>query len=147
MRALLLVAIVAALAACGSGNGAREASDPNVIEGADIERRDLRRIETMLRGQVAGVSVEQRGGSWVIRIRGAETFGVSNADPLFVVDGVTLPLGLDDPLVGLNPRDVASIRVLKNASETAMYGAQGANGVIVITTHRTMPPVEDDAGP
>ena len=125
-----------------SGKGVREGRDPDVIEGDDIQRRDLQRIEAMLRGQVAGVQVIQQGSSFAIRIRGADSFGNSNADPLFVVDGVALPLGLDGALDGLNPRDVESIRVLKNASDTAMYGARGANGVVVITTIR--PPSPED---
>ena len=143
MRYVLCLAVLL-LAGCGTGNGVREDYDPDVIEGDDIQRRDIQRVEAMLRGQVAGVHVEQRGRSWVIRIRGADTFGTSNADPLFVIDGFALPLGLDGPLDGLNPRDVESIRVLKNASDTAMYGSRGANGVILITTIR--PPVigEDD---
>lgn len=138
--ALLLLVLV--LVGCGSGNGAREASDPNVIEGDDIERRGIERIENMLRGQIAGVQVEQKGGDLVIRIRGSESFGLSNADPLFVVDGLPIALGVDGALHGINPRDVASIRVLKNASDTAIYGSRGANGVILITTVRP-PAVED----
>lgn len=143
MRLVPLVAL-ALLAGCGSGDGVREGRDPDVVEGDDIERRDLQRIEAMLRGQVAGVHVEQRGATWVIRIRGAETFGYSSADPLFVIDGLPIALGVDNPLQGLNPRDVQSIRVLKNASETALYGSRGANGVILITTIRP-PEAEPDS--
>ncbi len=144
MRHVALCFAVSLLVGCGPGNGVREPSDPNVVEGDDIERRSLQRIEQMLRGQVAGVQVEQRGGSLVIRIRGSESFGYSNSDPLFVVDGYPIPLGADGALDGLNPRDVESIRVLKNASETALYGARGANGVILITTLR--PPVVGEDG-
>lgn len=138
-----LAVVTLLLVGCGPGNGVREHDDPNVIEGEDIERRSLQRIEQMLRGQMAGVHVEQRGGSLVIRIRGTESFGLTNSDPLFVVDGYPIPLGADGALDGLNPRDVESIRVLKNASETAMYGSRGANGVILITTLR---PAEIEAG-
>ena len=141
MRVALVLAVLLT-AGCGSGNGARDASDPNVVEGDDIERRDLQRIEAMLRGQVAGVQVVPTANGFAIRIRGAGTF-TGNADPLFVVDGVALPLGLDGALNGLNPRDVESIRVLKNASDTALYGARGANGVVVITTIRPPPPAEE----
>lgn len=134
MRAALCLAALLTVSGCGSGNGVREQSDPNVVEGEDIERRNIQRIEAMLRGQVAGVDVQQRGGELVIRIRGAESFGLSNADPLFVIDGYPVPLGSDGALNGLNPRDVKSIRVLKNASDTALYGSRGANGVVLITT-------------
>ena len=142
MRSALALAALL-IAGCGSGNGAREARDPGVVEGADIERRDLQRIEAMLRGQVAGVHVEQQGRRWTIRIRGAETFGLSNADPLFVIDGFPIAYGADGALDGLNPRDVESIRVLKNASETALYGSRGANGVVLITTVRPTAPDDE----
>lgn len=135
MRLALLLAVAMATG-CGSGNGVREVNDPNVLEGDDLQRRDLQRIEDMLRGQMAGVRVEQVGGDLAIRIRGAGTFGMSNADPLFVIDGLPIALGSDGALQGLNPRDVQSIRVLKNASDTAMYGSRGANGVVLITTIR-----------
>lgn len=139
--ALLLVALC--VAGCGSGNATREASDPNVVEGEDVERRQLQRIEDMLRGQVAGVQVEERNGSLVIRIRGSETFGLSSADPLFVVDGIPIQTVTGGALDGLSPYDVETIRVLKNVSETALYGARGSNGVILITTVRPGPAVVD----
>ena len=120
------------LVGCGSGRGVHQADDPNLIEGDDIERRDLRRVEDMLRGQVAGVEVSERNGHLVITIRGGASFG--DSPPLFVIDGLPIQQGADDALVGLNPHDVESIRVLKNASDTAIYGSRGANGVIVIST-------------
>lgn len=133
--ALLLVALT--FVGCGSGTGARQPSDPNVVEGADIERRDLREVEDMLRGQIAGVRVTQVGNGLVIRVRGDSSFG--NNDPLFVIDGLPISLGAEGALVGLNPHDIESIRVLKNASDTAIYGSRGANGVILITTVRPPP--------
>lgn len=140
-----LAFVVAAflLAGCASGSGVREAEDPNVVEGDDIERRGIERIEAMLRGQIAGVQVEQKGNDLVIRIRGGEGFGYSTGDPLFVIDGFPIAFGADGALRGLNPHDVASIRVLKNVSETALYGARGANGVVLITTLR--PPGSGDS--
>ena len=64
-----------------------------------------------------------------------------------MIDGIAVPLGVGGALQGINPRDVASIRVLKNASETAMYGSRGANGVIVITTVRPDMGDPDGSGP
>ena len=139
-RPALAAALVAGLAGCGSSGGAREAPDPNVVEGDDIENRDLARVEDMLRGQIAGVDVRQGEGGLIIRIRGNEDFGLSGADPLFVVDGLPLAQGMRGVLVGINPRDIESIRVLKSASETAIYGSRGGNGVVVITTKRPPPP-------
>lgn len=144
MRYALVLGLALLAVGCGSSDTVREPGDPNVLEGDDIERRDLQRVEAMLRGQIAGVRVEQRGGRWFIRVRDAGGFGQSNADPLFVIDGLPIPLGVEDPLNGINPRDVESIRVLKNASDTAIYGSRGANGVVLITTIRPPPP--DTAG-
>lgn len=106
----------------------------NTVE-ADDAGRDLRRVEDMLRGQIAGVEVRQGPRGLVVRIRQAGGF-MTSADPLFVVDGLPIEAGADGALDGLNPRDVASIRVLKSVSETALYGSRGANGVVLITTVR-----------
>ena len=142
VASLLLVLV---LAACGTTDGAREASDPNVIEGEDVERRDLRRVEDMLRGQIAGVQVEERNGELVVRIRGGDSPGLASDDPLFVIDGVPVLSGANGALTGIAPYDVESIRVLKNVSETALYGSRGANGVILITTVRPPPPPDGDS--
>jgi TonB-linked SusC/RagA family outer membrane protein len=90
-----------------------------------------------LQSKVAGVEVISQGagvpGSMpMIRIRGTNSIN-SNNDPLFVVDGV---VGVSNPLSSLNPQDIVSLDVLKDASSTAIYGARGANGVIIITTKR-----------
>ena len=88
-----------------------------------------------LQGRVAGVDVVQSGskpGSVpTIRIRGRRSFRASN-DPLYVVDGIPLAGGYED----LNPNDVQSLEILKDATSTAIYGARGANGVVLITTKR-----------
>src|SRR5690625_3398077 len=68
----------------------------------------------------------------MIRIRGTNSINTSR-DPLFVVDGI---VGMGNPLSSLNPNDIASIDILKDASATAIYGARGANGVVIITTNR-----------
>lgn len=144
---LALVFLALLFIGCGSGNGVREERDPNVVTAADTDGQALARVEDMLRGQMAGVQVRQEGGNLVIRIRGTESIRADgNADPLFVIDGMAIPLGVDGALQGINPRDVASIRVLKNASETAMYGSRGANGVIVITTVRPDTGDRDSSG-
>ena len=68
----------------------------------------------------------------MVRIRGTNSINSSN-EPLYVVDGV---VGVSNPLSTLNPNDIQSLDVLKDASATAIYGARGANGVIIITTKR-----------
>ena len=90
-----------------------------------------------LENKVAGVQVISNGagvpGSQpMIRIRGTNSINSSN-EPLYVVDGV---VGVSNPLTTLNPNDILSLDVLKDASATAIYGARGANGVIIITTKR-----------
>jgi iron complex outermembrane receptor protein len=97
--------------------------------------------EQLISGKVPGLSITQSGGapgaSSTIRIRGPSTVNASQS-PLFVVDGV--PITSEDnqavrnPLNFLNPSDIKSINVLKDASATAIYGARGANGVIIIET-------------
>lgn len=92
-------------------------------------------VATMLQGKVTGVQVLPSGGSPGaspnILIRGRSSINSTNS-PLWVVDGVIV--GNSDPK--LNPNDVASISVLKDASATALYGNRGANGVIIVTTKR-----------
>lgn len=134
--------VVALASGCGSaGAPADRDRDPNTVDPDDTSRA-VRRVEDMLRGQVAGVRVEQGpNGTLAIRIRGSNSSGLvgTTNDPLFVIDGLPIELGAGGALDGLNPRDVESITVLKNASETALYGSRGANGVVLITTVRPPP--------
>lgn len=90
-------------------------------------------IQEALRGKAAGVMVAGGGlnDTPMIRVRGNRSISASN-EPLFVIDGVPVNGGSDV----LNPSDVASIEILKDASATAIYGARGANGVILVTTKK-----------
>ena len=87
-----------------------------------------------LQGRAAGVMVVQNskapGGSISVRVRGSNSISSTN-EPLYVVDGFATLNGVD-----LNPNDIESMEILKDASATAIYGARGANGVIIITTKR-----------
>ncbi len=102
--------------------------------------------EELIKGKVAGVQVTENnggepGGGTSIRIRGGTSITSSN-EPLYVIDGVPIEVGggigsvggLRSPLAFLNPDDIASMTVLKDASATAIYGSRGANGVILIET-------------
>lgn len=99
--------------------------------------------EQLIQAKVAGVQVVDSGepGAEVkVRIRGGTSLNASN-EPLFVVDGVPLAVGGGlsagrNPLNFLNPDDIESMTVLKDASATAIYGSRGANGVIIVTTKR-----------
>jgi TonB-linked SusC/RagA family outer membrane protein len=104
---------------------------------SDEQLRDVpvANIGQALQGRAAGVTISSAssspGQNPVIRIRGNRSFAGSN-DPLLVVDGVPYDGSLND----LNPDDITSLEVLKDASSTAIYGARGANGVILISTRR-----------
>eukprot|EP01038_Epipyxis_sp_PR26KG_P019287 gene19287-27320_t len=97
--------------------------------------------ESLLNGRVAGVVVTQGGrpgDGAAIRIRGGASLDASN-DPLIVLDGLTLDYavgGSNGVLAALNPNDIESISILKDASATAIYGNRGSNGVVLITTKK-----------
>ena len=99
--------------------------------------------QDMMQGKIAGVTVTSGGGTpgggATIRIRGGSSLNASN-DPLVVIDGVAMDnngvKGLANPLSMVNPQDIESFNVLKDASATAIYGSRGSNGVIIITTKK-----------
>ena len=99
--------------------------------------------QEMMQGKIAGVNVTSDGGSpggsSTIRIRGGSSLHASNS-PLIVIDGVPMDnngvKGLSNPLSMVNPQDIESFNVLKDASATAIYGSRGSNGVIIITTKK-----------
>ena len=99
--------------------------------------------QDMMQGKIAGVNVTSDGGTpgggSTIRIRGGSSLNASNS-PLIVIDGVPMDnngvKGLANPLSMVNPQDIESFNVLKDASATAIYGSRGSNGVIIITTKK-----------
>ena len=97
----------------------------------EITESPVLRTEQALQGRVAGVQVSQNSGSpgsaLTVRVRGVGT--INNSDPLYIVDGIPV-----DGIDFLNPNDIESINVLKDAASAAIYGARGANGVVLITT-------------
>ncbi|MBC9796780.1 SusC/RagA family TonB-linked outer membrane protein [Sinomicrobium weinanense] len=129
------------------GYGTQKKSDltgsVGTVKSDDLQERPASSLNQGLSGRITGVNVSSNsgrpGGRANIRIRGSSSVSVSN-DPLYVVDGVILNVaGLQNgssPIDYLNPNDIASIEVLKDASSTAIYGARGANGVILVTTRR-----------
>lgn len=107
------------------------------IKADKLVDRPVANVGQGLQGKIAGVQVVNQGagipgGKPMIRIRGTNSINTSS-DPLFVVDGI---IGVANALSTLNPEDITSMEVLKDASATAIYGARGANGVIMITTKR-----------
>ncbi len=100
-------------------------------------------IDQVLQGRAAGVQIQANsgtpGGSSSIRIRGTNSLNATS-QPIFVIDGVVVDSTSDDdtsnPLSSINPSDIVSMDILKDASATAIYGARASNGVIMITTKR-----------
>lgn len=100
-------------------------------------------IDQVLQGRAAGVQIQANSGtpgaSTSIRIRGINSLNATN-QPIFVIDGVVVDSATDDensnPLSSINPSDIVSMDVLKDASATAIYGSRASNGVIMITTKR-----------
>ncbi len=93
-------------------------------------------IEEVLMGRYPGVWVSRTASGGVsVRIRGAASFYASS-EPLYVIDGIPIQAGPGGSLSGISPYDIQSIKVLKDPTDTALYGIRGANGVIVITTKR-----------
>ena len=98
--------------------------------------------QDMLQGKVAGVNINsstgEPGGGAQIRIRGGASLNANN-EPLIVIDGMQMTSdqkGVNNPLALVNPNDIESFTVLKDASATAIYGSRGSNGVIIITTKK-----------
>ncbi len=121
------------------------------IRARDIEQLNVQTVDQAIQGRAAGVVAQnlsgQPGGGMYIRIRGQGSITAGNS-PLYVVDGV--PISTTDlfstneeaaetqsnPLGGINPQDIQSIEILKDAAAASIYGAQASNGVVLITTKR-----------
>ena len=120
------------------------------VKGSVIKEFPVTSLDQALQGRVAGVQISQAsaapGGGLSVRVRGPNSI-LSGSEPLYVIDG--LPIYPDNGAVGtggdrqpsnalamLNPNDIESIEVLKDASGTSIYGSRGANGVVMITTKR-----------
>ncbi|HZO18085.1 MAG TPA: SusC/RagA family TonB-linked outer membrane protein [Gemmatimonadaceae bacterium] len=150
-------AVLSEVVTTGYGTQRREAISGSVstVDAEAANKGVIANVNQMLAGRVAGVTTVtsngEPGGGVQIRIRGGTSISASN-DPLYVVDGVPLqndeispdapgiasinPQLSRNPLNSINPGDIESITILKDASATAIYGSRGANGVILITTKR-----------
>lgn len=129
------------------GYGTRRKSDltgaVGSVRAGQLQERPASSLNQALAGRISGVQVNSNsgrpGGRTNIRVRGFSSINSSN-NPLYVIDGVMLPqtnqTQASQAIDYINPNDIASVEVLKDASSTAIYGARGANGVILITTKR-----------
>lgn len=124
------------------------------IKAADIERQPVSSPLAAMQGRMAGVNISQSAGTpgsgFSIQVRGINSVRGEGNDPLYVINGVPYASqslgsndvvgglfgGLSSPLSNINPADIESIEVLKDADATAIYGSRGANGVILITTKK-----------
>lgn len=134
-RATLRAAALALmLAGCASSPNPDQAEPRPDLTAEDIQRNPDMPIERALMARVPGLWVTRApDGSLVMRIRRQTSINAS-AIPLFVIDGMVFDPGPNGSLTGINPDDIESVKVLKDPTDTAMYGVRGANGVIVITT-------------
>jgi TonB-linked SusC/RagA family outer membrane protein len=118
----------------------------STVKAADVENRPYTSLDQELQGKVPGlqapVTTGQPGAAQSIRIRGIGS-ATAGADPLFVIDGIIVNSGdltglttTANALAGINPNDIESISILKDAQATSIYGSRGANGVIIITTKK-----------
>lgn len=115
----------------------------------DIENLPTPNVDQMMQGRAAGVQISSNsgtpGGGMFVRVRGTTSI-TAGSDPLYVVDGIPITTSsleaegvggqVTSPLSDINPADIESIEILKDASATAIYGARAANGVVIITTKR-----------
>ena len=149
-RVLLSAALLAALAAgCASGgrksDGGDTTSSPrqnspdasaqsSTLTSKDLDRAPGQPIEQNL-NRFPGVVVNRTAdGGISVRIRGAASS--RGSEPLYIIDGVPIQPSPSGSLSGINPSDIASIQVLKDAASTTMYGSRGANGVVIIKTKK-----------
>jgi TonB-dependent SusC/RagA subfamily outer membrane receptor len=149
----LLAPTIAALALCaGLQSACTHANQPSkstgeepapsggaprdVVTAKEIDENPGKSIEQVIAGRFPGVmAVRTPDGGFALRIRGGSSLQGNNA-PLYVIDGVPVDPGPYGALTGINPKDIATIEVLKDAVSTSMYGLRGANGVIVIKTKK-----------
>lgn len=123
------------------------------VTSKDIETQPVPNILATMQGRMAGVNIIQEtgiaGGGFKINIRGVNSLREDANNPLYIIDGVpystdaisdlqtsTSTIGNGNPLASINPNDIESIEVLKDADATAIYGSRGANGVVLITTKK-----------
>ena len=117
--------------------------DVTVVTAKDFQQGQITSPEDLIAGKIAGVTVTSNGGApgagSTVRIRGGASFAASN-DPLYIIDNVPIQnaaiSGSADPLSTIDPNDIESITVLKDASATAIYGSRASNGVIIVTTKK-----------
>jgi TonB-dependent SusC/RagA subfamily outer membrane receptor len=145
---VLLLAVVLGGCASGRDTGFAEAAarepgaagsartGPNTLRGDRVRGYPVYQVEQLLAGRVPGVQVIRgAGGGFSLRIRGTSSL-YGSSEPLYVVDGMLVQTVPGRGLDWLNPNDIETIEILKDANSLSGYGVRGANGVVIITTRR-----------
>ncbi len=153
--ALVLFAGLGAACASGHGHGSGAQPQDSVSVGygkqarkdvtgavSSIDTQSQRnnsamQLEQLIQGRVSGVEIIRVDGARIsLRIRGVTSI-TGSLEPLYIIDGMKVRADtFTDAMNGINPADVASIEILKDAGATAIYGSEGANGVVIVTTRR-----------
>ena len=127
------------LAGCSRPSSRSESARPSrssevVLTAEDIQRSPGQSLEQLLLAHVPGLTLTRApDGRVILHLRGSTTF-MGEEEPLFVVNGIPLGPNASGNLSAINPLDIDTVRVLRDAAATAIYGMRGANGVIVIQT-------------
>lgn len=135
---VLVLALSGAAAACGSAAGRSPAAGDQTITTEDL-RNPNEPIERVLERKVPGLSARRNeAGELVLTIRGTTHYEARDTPPLYIMDNLPFQPGPGGAISGLDPEDILTVKVLKG-SDAVIYGIDGANGVIVITTKRGKP--------
>jgi TonB-dependent SusC/RagA subfamily outer membrane receptor len=127
----VMATVFAVLVGCASGTS-QGGADPAETGGIEASGRGM---QELFAGRFPGVEVRRApGGGIRIQIRGSSSF-VGDSEPLYIIDGARVQSG-PGGLLFLDPQDIAKIEVLKDIGSTSVYGSEGTNGVILITTKR-----------
>lgn len=125
---------------CASANPRQLPAEESTLTAADIERHPNEPVEKLLQAKAPGLTIRRADdGSIAVVIRGAHSFTGTDA-PLYLLDGMPFTPGADGVLSGVDPHSIESIKVLRG-SEVALYGIQGMNGVIAISTKKPVKPL------
>lgn len=134
--AVLLSVLAGTAAGCASGAVRQDQGSGTLVTEEDLSQHPGEPLERILERKVPGlVVIRTDDGGYALRIRGATSFDGTGGSPLFIMDGLPIQTGPDGAVPHLNPFNLASIKVLRG-SEAAVYGIDGANGVIIITTKK-----------
>jgi TonB-dependent SusC/RagA subfamily outer membrane receptor len=131
---LVCVTLASVVIGCSPARPSPDPSPAPTVTSADL-RNPNEPIEQALQRKAPGLVVTRVGADIAIQIRGTSSYNGTKTPPLYVVNGVAFSPGANGALSGINPEDIESIKLLRGADAT-LYGIDGANGVIVITTKK-----------